>query len=45
MAFRDLGAAGAAVRGHFTRNLSWAAVGGRAMAIYAEVRARRQGSL
>jgi glycosyltransferase involved in cell wall biosynthesis len=45
MAFRDLGAAGAAVRGHFTRNLSWAAVGARAMAIYAEVRARRQGSL
>ena len=44
-AFRDLDAARSAVRGHFTGTLSWAAVGQRAMAIYGEVRARREGSL
>jgi glycosyltransferase involved in cell wall biosynthesis len=44
-AFRNLDTARSAVREHFTRTLSWAAVGQRAMAIYAEVRARREGSL
>lgn len=44
-AFRDLDEARAVVQRHFTRTLSWAAVGQRAMAIYAEVRTRREGSL
>jgi hypothetical protein len=44
-AFRDLEAARAAVEARFTRELSWTAVGRRAMAIYAEVGARREGSL
>jgi glycosyltransferase involved in cell wall biosynthesis len=43
-AFRDLDAARLAVRQHFSRALSWTAVGQRAMAIYAEVRARHGGS-
>ena len=44
-AFRDLEAARGTVRQHFMRTLSWAAVGQRAMEIYNEVRARREGSL
>jgi glycosyltransferase involved in cell wall biosynthesis len=43
--FRNLDTARSAVRERFTRTLSWAAVGQRVMAIYAEVRARRAGSL
>ena len=44
MAGRDLGALRADLARHFENELSWAAIGRRALAIYAEERARRQRS-
>jgi glycosyltransferase involved in cell wall biosynthesis len=44
MARRDLPPLRAAIALHFARELSWPAVGRRAMAIYTEVRDRRRGS-
>jgi hypothetical protein len=41
MAGRDLGAVRAEVARHFARELSWTAVGRRALHIYAEVREQK----
>jgi glycosyltransferase involved in cell wall biosynthesis len=44
MAGRDLGALRSDLARHFASELSWAAIGGRALDIYAEERARRRRS-
>jgi glycosyltransferase involved in cell wall biosynthesis len=44
MGGRDLGALRAGLAVHFAKELSWTAVGRRALEIYTEVRARRRGS-